>query len=379
MESPLLLIAAASMAMGGGAGWIMHRADFCIVRAFHDLFLFRSAFQLKMQAILIVAGMVLFEAGRLVGWFQVPFPLLGPPSVVHLVGGVVFGLGMVLAGGCVVGSLYKAGAGSLPSIVAVAGIIVGSALYAEIHPVWSALAGRLALATVITVPQLAGIDPVWLVGSCLAACLLFVWRWRGKKWWERAAFAEGYLQPWKAALLLALLGALSVLVVGMPLGITTGYTKIGGWLESLLAPGHFADLVFFAGESLDFTHPWYPQSLRGGPAPQLDAIAAIQWPLLGGLVLGAAVSARRLGEWHLHWRIPGRQYLSVLAGGVLMGVAARLAAGCTIWHIWGGMAILAMPSLLFVAGLFPGAWLGSLFFARFVLRTDSVLSAEVHR
>jgi uncharacterized membrane protein YedE/YeeE len=320
--------------------------------------------------VLVAAGMLLFEAGRLAGWLRIPFPLLGPPSVLHLAGGTLFGLGMVLAGGCVVGSLYKAGAGSLPSALAVAGIVAGSALYAEMHPAWTAVAKQWTLAREITLPQWLGIDPAWLIFPSLTVGLIWLRRRRKKRWWECTAFADGYLQPWKAALLLALIGALSALAVGMPLGITTGYTKLAGYLERLLFPVHFADLALFAGATLDFSHPWYSEVLRGGPGPQLDAIAAIQWPLLAGLVLGSAASARSLREWRLQWRVPARQYLSVLAGGVLMGVAARLAAGCTIWHLWGGMAILALPSLLFVAGLFPGAWLGGVIFSRYVIGSD---------
>ncbi|MBE0596802.1 MAG: YeeE/YedE family protein [Desulfuromonadales bacterium] len=367
MESPLLLITTLFLALGVAAGWIMHRSDFCIARAFRDLFLFGDGFQLRMQLVVVAAAMLLFELGRLAGGFQLPFPLFGPPSVTHLVGGCVFGIGMVLAGGCVVGTLYKAGAGSVPSAMAVLGIVLGSALYAEMHPTWSALAGRLSLATATTLPQWSGMAPTPLVAVGFGLCLLVFRRWRKKSDWRRSAFAEGYLQPWKAALLIALIGGIAAVAVGMPLGITTGYSKIAGWAGRWMAPEHFAGLVFFASDSLDYLHPLYPQPLRGGAGARLDAIAAIQWPLIGGIALGSAASALILGEWHLRWQIPRRQYLSVLCGGVLMGVAARLGAGCTIWHLWGGMAIFALPSFLFVAGLFPGAWLGSRFLARYVI------------
>ena len=41
---------------------------------------------------------------------------------------------MVLAGGCVVGTLYKMGSGSVASAVAFVGLLAGSALYGEWHP-----------------------------------------------------------------------------------------------------------------------------------------------------------------------------------------------------------------------------------------------------
>ena len=66
--------------------------------------------------------------------------------------------------------------------------------------------------------------------------------------------------------------------------------------------------------------------------------------------------------------MPLVQYASALFGGILVGIAARMAAGCNIWHLWGGIPILANQCLLFLLGLLPGAWLGSQFLVRVVVR-----------
>ena len=61
---------------------------------------------------------------------------------------------MVLAGGCVVGVLYKAGAGSMPAWVAIGGLLAGSAVYAEIHPQWIKVAKASAWHDqVVTLPH----------------------------------------------------------------------------------------------------------------------------------------------------------------------------------------------------------------------------------
>ena len=81
----------ASFALGAGAGLIMHRADFCLAGMFRDLFLLPSNFPLLILGLLMLVSMVLFEGARLLGWLTpYPFPLLGPPSLVNLLGGDTF-------------------------------------------------------------------------------------------------------------------------------------------------------------------------------------------------------------------------------------------------------------------------------------------------
>jgi len=63
-----------------------------------------------------------------------------------------------------------------------------------------------------------------------------------------------------------------------------------------------------------------------------------------------------------------RQYIAAILGGFLLGMAARMVPGCNIWHLWGGLPILAGQSLLFLLGILPGTWIGSKLLSRFVIR-----------
>lgn len=154
----------------------------------------------------------------------------------------------------------------------------------------------------------------------------------------------------------------------MPLGITTSYAKLGSSIQALGWPAHVDGVTYFQAQSLHYTPPFADSPITGGPGPQLDAIAAIQYPLIVGIILGAAISAIRVGEWRLRYRIPARHYVSALIGGLLLGAAARMVPGCNIWHLWGGVPILAVQSLLFLAGVVPGAWIGSRLLVRHVIR-----------
>ncbi len=370
MEQPYLLIVVSSLLIGLAAGFVMHRSDFCVTASFRDMFLFRDFFLMRQMVLLVVVSMVLFELGRLTGLIKFqPFPLLGPPTLANVAGGFVFGIGMVLAGGCVCGSLFKFGAGSAASLLAVIGMLAGSAAYAEIHPQWSGFATATVLVQrAVTLPQLLGVAPTLLLLPLAAAGALWLRREFRSGRMDRPAFAAGHLAPWQAAVILALLGFASYVLVGMPMGITTAYSKLGATIESLFAPEHVQSLAYFSLQPLNYSPPFADRAIGGGPGPALDAIAAIQYPLILGIIGGAMASVLLLGEWRLQWRLPRRQLVSALTGGLLLGLAARMAPSCNVWHLWGGVPILALQSLLFVAGLVPGTWVGAHLLTRFVVR-----------
>ena len=369
MENPYPLIILASLSLGGVAGFVMHRSDFCVAGMFRDLFMFRDGYMLRVLLLLVTLSMGLFELFRLFGWLSpYPFPLLGPASLTSAAGGVLFGLGMVLAGGCVVGTLYKLGAGAVVSAAALIGLLSGSTLYAEIHPWWKGwvVATRIS-GEAVTLPQWLGVSPTLLVAPFLIGA-----GWLLARWWragalERPGFAEGYLQPWRAAVVLAVIGLLSYFLIGMPLGITTSYAKLGASVESWFAPEHVASLGYFTAVPMSYLPPFAETTISGGAGPALDGVAAIQYPLIVGILLGAFVSARRIGEFKLYWRVPARQYIAAFIGGLIVGVGARMTPGCNVWHLWGGVPVFALQSILFLVGLFPGAWIGTQLFKRFVV------------
>jgi len=367
------LLAAASLPLGVAAGYVMHRSDFCLAGMFRDVFLFRRADMLRILLLLVLLSMALFEGARLLGLLVVyPFPFLYAPSAANLAGGALFGVGMVLAGGCVVGSLYKAGAGSVASAVAILGLVLGSTVYAEFHPLWKAFASATTfLPGRVTLPQALGVAPTVLVVPTLAAGALVLLRWARRGVMVRRSAAEGYLQPWKAAVALAVIGLLSVLFVGMPLGVTSSYTKIGAIIEEEVAPGHVARSAYFQGVPLHYVQPITGVPLEGGVGPRFDALSAIQFPLVIGIILGSALSAALLRELRPSPRLPARQVLSALGGGTIMGLASRMAPTCNVWHLMGGLPILSMSSILFLGGLLPGAWLGSRLLATLVIARPS--------
>lgn len=355
--------------LGMVAGFFMHRSDYCLAGAFRDLFLFRSVHRLYSLVFLVAVSAFLFELFNRLGWLPAyPLPWFSQPSLSNLLGGFIFGVGMVLAGGCVVGVLYKFGGGSLLAGVAIVGLFVGSGIYAEFHSGWVAFAQATRLHdTAVTLPQLTGTGTLpWAL--LLVVTGFFSWLWWKKEGGRPGTRAEGYIPLWITAIALSLVSAGSVLVVGVPLGVTTSYAKIAAWFEQLFVPGHVEKLSFFTMQPASLPLPGVSGVMTGGAGPQWDVVALVQYPLIIGIVAGAMISAMLLGELRFFRRLSRQQVFVVFLGGVVMALGSRMSPGCNIWHILGGLPMLSLQSLLFVAGLFPGAWVGGMVLERIIVR-----------
>jgi len=111
-------------------GFIVQRSRFCFVSAISNFFLFKDVRLLKG----ILGGLFVATIGfSIIMYRQVSDPSSGIPATAyvapfgwHLVlAGLLFGLGMMLAGGCIMGTLYRIGEGAVTSLVALLGIIIG--------------------------------------------------------------------------------------------------------------------------------------------------------------------------------------------------------------------------------------------------------------
>jgi len=139
-------------------GIIVQRSRFCFVSAISNFALFRDGRLLKG----ILGGLFVSTIGFAVIMFgEVPHPVSGIPSTAyiapfgwHLVlAGTMFGLGMILAGGCFMGTFYRISEGMLTSLVALLGIIIGMGILQHNWPWWNIYISQLKA---VWLPQYIG-------------------------------------------------------------------------------------------------------------------------------------------------------------------------------------------------------------------------------
>jgi uncharacterized membrane protein YedE/YeeE len=112
-------------------GLVMHRSRFCFVRAFRCPFMTGEAEMVKVIAMsLIIYGM----GSAVVKWAWVKEPMAGvyhPFFLGSLMGGLIFGVGMILAGGCASSTLWRVGEGHLKLVMTMIGFALSNSLTAK--------------------------------------------------------------------------------------------------------------------------------------------------------------------------------------------------------------------------------------------------------
>ncbi len=110
-------------------GMCLQYGRFCFSSAFRDLF----AVGVPRMAVGIVIAMVLFGTVSAFVTATGNSTFHAAPYGIHsVIAGFIFGVGMVLTGGCASGSLYKAGEGNATAMLVILSISVSQAVFADI-------------------------------------------------------------------------------------------------------------------------------------------------------------------------------------------------------------------------------------------------------
>ena len=120
---------------GVAFGVIVQRSRFCFVAAFRDLTVSRDGRVMKWTLLSIALGVIPFALLKAHGYQ--PMHMVFPMGWHNIAGGLVFGIGMTIAGGCGMGILARSGEGYVRSWVAIFGGMLSAGLWTHIygHPV----------------------------------------------------------------------------------------------------------------------------------------------------------------------------------------------------------------------------------------------------
>lgn len=353
-------------------GFFLQKGDLCAASAFSEVLMNKDWRKLGAFWIAISVSMALFAIAHRLGWVPYnPKPLLWANA---LVGGLIFGAGTVLAGGCISGCLVKAGAGHVNALVAVATIPLGIALV-ETGPLrpWLDHLKTYKIAAAgggpVTLTSLTGMS--YLVWSLLLLALTLIAAYRlrsSKSGAEQRSLGAWLRQPWKpwhagvAVGVLALFAFFSTVASGRtyPMGITHGVLNLYQLATEKQVTHDFGPSPKPAVTPMKTAAP-AAAAMPTPPTPQPRKVS--WWLMLAvlGVVMGARTSATLSGQSGLRIR-DARSAAFALLGGCLVGAGAALAMGCMVGNILSGWALLSVGMLLFGLATLLGNWIVTHFY-----------------
>ncbi len=168
-------------------GVTMQRSKFCFAAGFRDPLLIGSTALLKAIIIAFIISTIGFFIVQYLaaGGNPLNFDLDAVPGQIQpigihtILGALMFGAGMVVAGGCASGTLMRVGEGFTMQMVALIGFIIGTTLAAGHFEFWDRL--LISSTQTIWLPHYLGFFPALFIQLTALVLLYFLADWYEKK------------------------------------------------------------------------------------------------------------------------------------------------------------------------------------------------------
>lgn len=329
----------ALVGLGGGVllGLAARLGRFCTMGAIEDLLYGGSDTRMRMWVLAIgvaILGSFGLAAAGLISTETSYYLSIRWMPVASVLGGLIFGYGMALAGNCGFGSIARLGGGDMRAFVIV--LVMGVTAYVV-------LSGPLAPLRVVLFPQedvvndlppgiahllgdMTGMS-VNLIGIGIGALIVL------GALASRGFIADGKAIFWSTVVGLAIVSGWA----GSTWVATTGFADIQVVSHSFSAP---------VGESLLY----FMTASARAPSFAVGSVC--------GVILGAFVGS--LIKGHFRWEAceDPRELRRQITGAALMGAGAVLALGCTVGQGLSAFSMLAFSAPVTFLAIFAGAALG---------------------
>jgi uncharacterized membrane protein YedE/YeeE len=327
-EAPVLAVG--GLVIGLAFGFFAQRSRFCLRSAVIEFWRARPGEKLAVWLLTFSAAVVAVQALVALQWVDVSAArqLASRGSISGaMVGGLLFGGGMIMTRGCASRLLVLSASGNLRALLS--GLIFAVTAQA-------ALGGALA-------PLRETVSSWWTVEGGAPRDLLAL---TGAGPWGGLAFGALWLA---AALWYALRSRRSLWKwLG---GLGAGLAVAAGWASTATVASHSFNVV--AVQGLTFSGPsaeWLMRVLAA-PAPRIG----FDTGLLPGVFIGAFAGALLGRELHLEGFKDGYGMRRYIAGAVLMGFGSMLAGGCAVGAGVSGGAVFALTAWVALAAMWLGA------------------------
>ena len=341
-------------------GVAISRTNFCTMGAVSDWVNLRDFGRLGAWMLAIVVTMLSVSILEVSSVFELDGsrPPYRSPTFAwlrYLLGGLMFGVGMTLAGGCVSKNLVRFGGGNLKSFVtlifaAICAYLMTKTVFFEIafynwiHPL------SIDLSPLNIQTQDIGSIMAALIPSIDAGVFHIV-----------TAIAVSVLVVWFILKTRGIRNNLANIGAGLIIG---GAVTVGWYLTAGPAGIEWAEAAEFVDnppvgvgvQSFTFVNPLGEFISLFLDLGNISILVTAGMLAAVGLVAGSFADALVSRQFRLSWFASFRDFVVNAVGGILMGIGGVLALGCTIGQGISGLSTLAVGSIIvLVAIIFSSA------------------------
>ncbi|MDA8229767.1 MAG: YeeE/YedE family protein [Magnetospirillum sp.] len=339
------IVGGAGFLAGGIFGAVANRTHFCTMGAISDIVFMDDWRRMRSWLLAIAVAILATQAMNTAGLIDTGKSIYLTPNLGWLgaiVGGLLFGFGMTMAGGCGNKTLVRIGGGNLKSVVVL--LVIGIFAYMTLRGLIAVGRVQMEAAANINLANrgltsqglpdmlaaITGLAPTaahWAIAAPLAGALLLF------------CFADRDFRTSPANLIAGL-------VVGLM--VPTGWWITGVLGNDDFSPTALASFTFIApiGDSVEYLMTYSGATINFGIAT------------VGGVIAGSFVMAVASSTFRFEGFTDTADTMRHLIGAAIMGVGGVLALGCTIGQGLTGMSTLAAGSLLALLSILTGGVLG---------------------
>ncbi|RQO54717.1 transporter [Paucibacter sp. KBW04] len=345
----LLLLGAFALSVAFGA--LAQRFHFCTMGAIADVVTMGDWSRMRMWVLAIAVAQIGFSSMVGLGWVQAQRSIYASSQLLwlsSLLGGALFGFGMVLASGCGSKNLVRLGAGSLKSLVVV--LALGVSALATLRGIGAVL--RVATVDRLTLALPSGQDLPSLLANWLAlpvpstALCLGLASGLGLMAWVLRQAEGRRAEVW--------LGGLGIGGVIVALWYLSG--QVGHVLEhpltleeTFLATNSHRMEALSTVAPLGYVLDWL---LYFSDSSKVLSMGMVSVP---GVLAGSFITAKLSHSFRWEGFANAEDLAQHLLGAVLMGFGGVVALGCTVGQGLSGISTLSLGSMLALLGIVSGA------------------------
>lgn len=318
-----------ALAIGLLYGVVAQVSGFCLNSALRHQFTEGKGTKLRSFALAMLVAIVgtqLAASFELIDLSQSIYQNPQASWLLIVVGGILFGFGMLRARGCGARALVLFGQGNLRSLVVL--LCVGISAFMTLTGILGPLRDTINQATLITLESNTFTSETGRWGFVIVfGLVLAFYITRDRQFWQHKR------------------DVLAGLVIGLL--ILAGWL-VTGWIGfDEFEPKPVTSLTFVApiGSTIQYS------MIATGMELNFGIVTVI------GVVLGAFVAARLGGQFKLLGFEKPTDMPRYLVGAVCMGVGGALAMGCSVGQGLTGMSTLSFTSMLAFLGICIGGWI----------------------